>query len=429
MSKISIVGVEGSGKTTLMAAFGEKYERPDEYGYGLKAENAQTFRLVKTLTAYMRQGRWPSATELGTLTNLDWTLYRREGANVENVCEVSFLDFAGEVYRRAFGDRPVEKAENQQIAALKKHIESSDALVVLVNLKDIIDGDPASERTTDMLWVSQRILDFAIDTCKIGHVALVFSQFDIYRETVEAVGGLQAAYAKYLPHVEGVRPDLPLLALSAIDKTVVDADGYEVPAHDFSSYGFEELMGWMVRACEKNWLGRAWTWMKSVFSPPLQSWAQKRLVWDVVIFGLIVPCLYCCVGMGNWRHVLWTMILGSGIGVLTDMDVLAQKISVYWKDLSIARISAGSLIGGLCGLAYILLIIFARAGSLVSLTLCLFAVITAFVGGVVGWGEGVVFFFCACVGTGYGIRACVKKNARIGMFITWLFLGVGNKLK
>ena len=30
MSKISIVGVEGSGKTTLMVAFGEKYERPDE---------------------------------------------------------------------------------------------------------------------------------------------------------------------------------------------------------------------------------------------------------------------------------------------------------------------------------------------------------------------------------------------------------------
>ena len=30
MSKISIVGVEGSGKTSLMAAFGEKYERPDK---------------------------------------------------------------------------------------------------------------------------------------------------------------------------------------------------------------------------------------------------------------------------------------------------------------------------------------------------------------------------------------------------------------
>ena len=30
MGKISIVGVEGSGKTTLMAAFGEKYEVADE---------------------------------------------------------------------------------------------------------------------------------------------------------------------------------------------------------------------------------------------------------------------------------------------------------------------------------------------------------------------------------------------------------------
>ena len=29
MSKIAIAGVEGSGKTVLMAVFGEKYERPD----------------------------------------------------------------------------------------------------------------------------------------------------------------------------------------------------------------------------------------------------------------------------------------------------------------------------------------------------------------------------------------------------------------
>ena len=246
MSKIAIVGVEGSGKTTLMAAFGEKYERPDRYGYGLKAENAQTFRLVKTLTAHMRQGRWPSATELGALTNLDWTLYRREGANVENICEVSFLDFAGEVYRKAFGGQSVDEAGMQQVAALREHVKGSNALVVLVNLKDIIDGDPASERTTDMLWVSQRILDFAIDTCKIGHVALAFSQFDIYRETVEAAGGLQAAYVKYLPHVEGVRPDLPLMALSAVDRTRVDADGYEVPAPDFASRGLEDLFGWIV---------------------------------------------------------------------------------------------------------------------------------------------------------------------------------------
>ena len=246
MSKIAIVGVEGSGKTTLMAAFGEKYERPDKYGYGLKAENAQTFRLVKTLTAHMRQGRWPSATELGTLTNLDWALYRREGANVENICEVSFLDFAGEVYRKAFGGQSVDEAGMQQVAALREHVKGSNALVVLVNLKDIIDGDPASERTTDMLWVSQRILDFAIDTCKIGHVALAFSQFDIYRETVEAAGGLRASYAKYLPHVEGIRPDLPLMALSAVDRTRVDADGYEVPANDFASTGLDGLLEWIV---------------------------------------------------------------------------------------------------------------------------------------------------------------------------------------
>ena len=246
MSKISIVGVEGSGKTTLMAAFGEKYERPDKYGYGLKATNARTFRLVKALTAHMRQGRWPSATELGTLTNLDWVLYRREGMSVENICDVSFLDFAGEVYRKAFGDQPVDEASRLQVAKLREYVNGSDALVVLVNLKDIIDGDPTSERTTEMLWVTQGIIDFAVDTCKIKHIVLAFSQFNVYYEAVESVGGLQAAYVKYLPHVEGIRPNLSLLALSAVDRTMVDADGYEVPASDFASTGLDGLLEWIV---------------------------------------------------------------------------------------------------------------------------------------------------------------------------------------
>jgi len=32
MTKVSIVGVRGSGKTVLLAALGDKYQRPDENG-------------------------------------------------------------------------------------------------------------------------------------------------------------------------------------------------------------------------------------------------------------------------------------------------------------------------------------------------------------------------------------------------------------
>ena len=250
MSKISIVGVEGSGKTTLMAAFGEKYERPDENGYGLKAENEATFGHVKMLADRLRHGQWPGATATGTLTTLDWTLYRRTEHGRTDVCGVSFLDFAGEAYRFAFGTHAEEDmAANQaQIDALKSHIKSSDGLIVLVNLKDIIDGDLSSVRTREMMWVTQSLVDFAIKECQMPRVALAFSQVGLYRETIEAAGGLKGAYAKYLPHIEGIYPDLPLMALSAVDQTVVDADGYELPSPDFSSEGLGDLLQWIVDA-------------------------------------------------------------------------------------------------------------------------------------------------------------------------------------
>lgn len=43
MSKISIVGVEGSGKTVMMAAFGDKYKHPDSSGLFLSPENPTAF--------------------------------------------------------------------------------------------------------------------------------------------------------------------------------------------------------------------------------------------------------------------------------------------------------------------------------------------------------------------------------------------------
>ena len=44
VSKVTIVGVEGSGKTVLMSALGNKYEQPDS-GLLLSANSQQTYAL------------------------------------------------------------------------------------------------------------------------------------------------------------------------------------------------------------------------------------------------------------------------------------------------------------------------------------------------------------------------------------------------
>ena len=248
MSKISIVGVEGSGKTTLMAAFGEKYERPDKYGYFLAAENAQTFHAVKQLVDRMRHGEWPGATVSRSVRSLDWQLCRRRGRKKTVVCSVSFLDYAGEIYRLAFGEHADEERRpvQAQINTLLRHIDMSDSLLVLINLKDVINGDLSTERTREMLWVSRNILDYASRGKRKVRLALAFSQADVYRETLAAAGGLDGAYRRYLGFIESLYPDMRLLAVSAVNRTVVRPDGLEVPAPDFESTELEGLLDWIV---------------------------------------------------------------------------------------------------------------------------------------------------------------------------------------
>ena len=183
MSRIAIVGVEGSGKTVLMAAFGEKYMYPDKSGVFLEAKDQNTFATVGLLAANMREGRWPSATGKDSVTSLDWSLCRRKTDGKEVLCDISFLDYGGEIYRLAFGNRPDKETSPYaaEISTLKNHILEADALVVLVNLKDIISGSLSNPRTLEMLWITKGIVDCAAGRLPEGHILLAFSQYGTYQ--------------------------------------------------------------------------------------------------------------------------------------------------------------------------------------------------------------------------------------------------------
>ena len=254
MSRVAIVGVEGSGKTVLMAAFGEKYVAPDESGLFLEPKDQTTFGVVMRMTADMREGKWPAVTAAQSVTSLDWKLCRRNGDAVDYLCDISFLDFGGELYRLAFGDHTEEEREpyRDQIESLKSHIAGADALVVLLNLKDVINGRMNDPRTLEMLWVTKGIVDYARTRIPTDRILLVFSQYETFRAAVEAAGGLKGAYSKYLRHMRGPHPDLPLASVSAVDRTVLTSEGYEVPSPDFTSSGLDSLMDWIVADVERR---------------------------------------------------------------------------------------------------------------------------------------------------------------------------------
>lgn len=259
MVKVAILGVEGSGKTVLFSVMGDRYETPDRNGLFLTPSNHETYSYCKKGMADLRKGKWPSATTPDAAVELDWQLMekRREGEAGIPFARLSFLDFAGEVYRKAFGGERREDgtaAERNAVERLRLHVKEADVLIVLVDLSKIINGDEGDARTIEMNWLTQAILS---ETRKKS-VALVFTQADRYIETIRQCGGARGTLAKYLPIVNSTYGnELPLFVVAAVDVTVPSAADptLMLPVSDFGSMGFEELMAWIrkiVRCCEEG---------------------------------------------------------------------------------------------------------------------------------------------------------------------------------
>ena len=261
MKKVAIVGVEGSGKTVMLAGLGELYSKPDEQGYFLSPKNFATASYVADKIVRMRQGEWPTATAEDVLQGLDWSIRRKgEGAErPQDVCEVSCLDFAGEVYRAAFGIR-AESAENlsSEAESLKAYVQNADDVIVLINLRDIIVTGIRDKRVQESLWITKSILQYALESRsgrKEPRAALVLTQADSYADTIRACGGAKGVLEEYLRDVANNYGWLDVFAVSAVDKTSLDADGNLVPAADFQPVGLRPLVHWILDASKSAAVG------------------------------------------------------------------------------------------------------------------------------------------------------------------------------
>ena len=253
MKKVAIVGVEGSGKTVMLAGLGDLYSHPDDRGYFLAPKDFRTAAYVTELMGRMRQGEWPAATAEDVFLGLDWTLRRKSdaGGRPTDVCELSCLDFAGEVYRKAFVDPEgqIPQELNKQVEALWDYIERADSLIVLINLGDVITHGLANRRVHESIWVTSAILEMALKE-RPGRItpktAIVLSQADNYEAIIRECGGAKGALKKYLPHVDNSYGWLDVFPAYAVDKTVLDDSGTLVPAPGFTTEGLRPIMNWLL---------------------------------------------------------------------------------------------------------------------------------------------------------------------------------------
>ena len=251
MKKVAIVGVEGSGKTVMLAGLGDLYTYPDEEGYMLVPKNFSTAAYVAEKIERMRKGEWPSATAGDEMEGLDWTLKRcvpGTRSRPETVCEVSFLDFAGEVYRTAFGIGEGDASLAGQAEELKRYVREADDLLVLINLHDVIVHGIRDRRVQEAMWITKAILDAALaeeNGRKAPRAAIVLSQADSYAETINECGGALGVLQKHLPYVAYDYRWLDVFAVNAVDKTRLDDGGNVVPEADFTEKGLLPILTWI----------------------------------------------------------------------------------------------------------------------------------------------------------------------------------------
>ena len=257
MRKVAIVGVEGSGKTVMLACLGELYTTQDERGHFLEPENFQTAAYVMDKISRMRNGEWPMATADDAMQGLNWTLRKKKsgGGRPEDICEISFLDFGGEVYRAAFGIRGgKDQSLSNEIKQLKDYITAADDLIVLINLRDVINKGATDKRVQESIWITSSILKSALSRSKGSgpRASIAITQADSYADTIRMCGGARGVLAKYLPHVSNSYDWLDIFDVTAVDKTVMDDDGNIVPARDFKPVGLRVLMNWILNLKEES---------------------------------------------------------------------------------------------------------------------------------------------------------------------------------
>jgi formylglycine-generating enzyme required for sulfatase activity len=212
-------------------------------------ENQSAFVFMQQVPHKLRVDReWPGATGIDALRTMKWTLRRGK----EIVKEIEMLDYPGELYRLAFGERkPAEVAAHRaELDEFLGHLTDAEILVVLFNLSDLASLG-SNAQNAEAVWITRGILDFAQKLPNLKRRMLVFTQADRYASALQAAGGPQGLYDKDLPMLKVLHPDLTVTAIAAVDGT--DADGR--PKDGYSSAGCQELLQFILRTVDTFVLG------------------------------------------------------------------------------------------------------------------------------------------------------------------------------
>ena len=113
-------------------------------------------------------------------------------------------------------------------------------------------------------------------------MAIALSCAGEYGDVIRACGGPKGVIKKYQPRIAMNYGWLNVLAVSAVDKTVLAPDGSKVPSSDFTTKGLRPLMSWILLS-RRNVATRA---VRTLALRLLQMFAA--IVIMIVVCGLLL---------------------------------------------------------------------------------------------------------------------------------------------
>ena len=262
MSKIAIVGCDGSGKTVLVSSLSDYYKagRRQDQACIMVPANSSTRRYVDTLHRVMRiDHKWPQATnDIVGGSALSWNMLR----GGKTISEIQLMDFGGENFRYAFrDDGPTTNPE--VVAKLKDYIQSADFVIITVGLDKLVRnltpelygslerGDVEFDRDSEAQWVTEGLLKMV--ALKLANdppgVVVALTQADKHADVLKEFGGAKGLFVRCWPEIASMYPSLNVVSVASIDRMTEDgmpASGYRTDGvltvmKEYSRFAFGDV--------------------------------------------------------------------------------------------------------------------------------------------------------------------------------------------
>jgi len=236
--RIVMLGRRTSGKTVYLSVLYERYWNSLD-GLTMKAVSGQVHTDCIRIVEGLRAGQWPAATLETQHCDLEIEYKGQRHLLVA-------LDYAGELFRRAFVEDITDTAETRELV---KHIDSAAAVMILIDAA-VVTGEDVDAAIDDDFGMTQAVMRIRNwPGGKQVPVVLVFTKADENRPIIAREGGLEQFVKRRLPALARTVKRAAMFQVSAV-QVDMDSDNARLPRPNSNPWQIEKPLRYCLDQIE-----------------------------------------------------------------------------------------------------------------------------------------------------------------------------------